>query len=155
MTHRTAPQLDPDHVAAASLHLDPAEELLLVFAATPRGATLVGPGGLVMSVVESPSVRRQIEAGRRGGLPVTTNMVVALTTNRLVTFEAGRHGEAGRLVGSVPLVDVDAIQVKRFGMKLNICVASGGQEVRLEASASSPACDLADQFAHTHRLEPV
>jgi hypothetical protein len=133
--------------------LESGERVLAAFIARPRGATTAGAGGLGPSAIGGRKVKQQQQAGEATGLELANPMALALTDSRLVVLGVsapiamGKGGDVKRLVSSVPLSDVDAIEVKRLLVGKVVHVSVRGVTVKLEAGAGADVKGLADAFA--------
>jgi hypothetical protein len=101
-------------------YLEAGEEVLAAFICQPRGhgpARAFGAAGV--------------------GLVVSAPMVLAVTQLRLLSLKIttpvmGHGGDVQRLLGAVPLADVDAVEIRRFGLGKRITVIVRGDVVRLD-----------------------
>lgn len=85
-------------------------------------------------------------------------MGVALTNQRLLLLKIstswgfGVGGNFEELLGSVPLGEVDSIEVKRIAARQNITLHIRGQEIKLEANAAAGGKKLEAAFARAKSL---
>ena len=137
----------------AQTHLDAGEHVLAAFVAQPRGATTAKMGGLAPSAIGGMRTGKQKRAAGEAGLQLANPMALALTESRLVVLgisqpiAMGKGGDVKDLVSSVPLTDVDSIEVKRLLVGKTVTVTVRGVPIKLEAGAGANAKGLAEEFA--------
>ena len=133
----------------AAPFLEPGEEVLVAVVAAPRGHTqsIAGAKGL-----GAKQKGRQVEAADQAGLRVEAPMALALTPRRLLALKIGTPigpgmgGKVKELLSSVPIADVDSIEVKRLLLGSRIILTVRGVPVKLEAGAGARTKDLAEAF---------
>lgn len=118
------------------------EELLGATFARPRGAsTAVGGGGLISSEIGSRWAGKQhkgadaaqIKLGNPGAIAVTPTSL--LTMNVAVSM-GGQIKEVKEVLSTVPLADVDSVEVKRAGLAGVMEITSGGNSFKLEGKVN-------------------
>lgn len=127
--------------------LEPGEEVLAAFVAAPRGYTqsVAGARGLGQS-----QTGRQTEAADQAGMRLEAPMALALTPKRLLALSIsnpvgmGASGKVKEVLSSVPIDEVDSIEVKRLLMGSRILLTVRGVSFRLEAGAGARAKPLAE-----------
>jgi hypothetical protein len=129
--------------------LDDGEEVIASLVARPRGHTQSIAGSSMIGNKQKNNAR---EAAAAGGLELASPMALAVTPKRLVVFKIGSPiglgigGKVKELVSSVPLADVDSIDVKRLAAGQVVTVTVKGNEVKLEANAMAGGKGLAEAF---------
>lgn len=129
--------------------LQEGEEVLSAFVARPRGWTQSGAGSAVIG--DAQQERAHAAAGQ-AGFRLASPMALALTQRRLLSLSIsspiglGVGGEVRAIVGSAPLADVDAIDVKRLLLGKTVTVTIRGVPFTLEANALADAGGLAEAF---------
>ncbi len=128
------------------------EPLLGATFAKPRGATTAAAGGGAIAreigVQWSNSQRRGADgAGLRLGNPGA----VAVTPTSLLTLSVGvsmggQIKEIKEILSTVPLADVEAIEVKRMGLAGVMQIHAGGSTFKLEGKVPDMR-DFAEAFA--------
>jgi hypothetical protein len=79
-------------------------------------------------------------------------MGVAVTQKRLLTLSIGAPigmglgGKVKELMSSVPLEEVDSIEVKRLGLGKKVIITVRSVPITLEANAAANANELAEAF---------
>lgn len=142
----------------AKPYLEPDERVLAAFITRPRGTNVAMAGGLAPAAIGGRKVKDAREAAQARGLQLTSPMALALTDARLVVFKVsqpiamGKGGDIKDLVSSVPLGDVDSIEVKRLLVGKVVIVTVAGAAVKLEAGAGANAKGLAEEFARVRVL---
>ncbi|MGE0067507.1 MAG: hypothetical protein AB7T48_09155 [Solirubrobacterales bacterium] len=98
------------------------------------------------------------EVGRAGGAAATAEvkvdnpMALVLTDRRLLTVKItapiglGIGGTVKELLTAIPIAEVDAIEVKRVGLRQNITLVVHGVEIPLETNAKANGRGLAEEF---------
>ena len=129
--------------------LEDGEEVLEAFVARPRGWTQSMAGSEKLG----ESWQGKAQAGAlQADFPLASPMALALTQRRLLSFEIGSPiglgigGKVKKLVGAVPLDDVDSIEVKRLALGKVVTLTVRGAEIKLEANAAADAKGLAEAF---------
>ena len=129
--------------------LEQGEEVIAAFIAAPRGFTQSTVG------LESVGDRQQgrVEsAAEQTGLRLEAPMAVALTARRLLTIKIsspiglGMGGKVKEILSSVPLADIDSIEVSRLAMGTTIAITIRGVPIKLEAGAGAKTKELAEEF---------
>ncbi len=125
--------------------LDPDEHLLAAFQAQPRGTGVArAPAGGALVQAATGAIGDKWAKGSRDGaahvgLELVSPMVLGLSERRLLVLTGkkkslgtGRIMEIDQLVSSVPLDEVNSIEVKRLLVGKTVRIAISGGEVKLE-----------------------
>jgi hypothetical protein len=140
----------------AAPFLEDGEEVLAAFIARPKGWTMsaaggAGPGAVAANIGNAKQGRAKA-AGESSGFQLASPMALAVTQRRLLSLKTGSPiglgigGKVKELAGSVPIGEVDSIDVKRLGGGQTITVTVRGTPVQLEANAMAGAKALAEEF---------
>jgi hypothetical protein len=133
----------------AAPFLEPGEEILAALVAQPRGHTQAVAG--VRELGRSQEARNEAAAGE-AGMRLEAPMALALTPKRLLALSIsnpvgmGVSGKVNEVLSSVPISDVDAIEVKRLLVGSRITLTVRGTAMKLEAGAGAKAKPLAEAF---------
>src|SRR6478672_9472428 len=98
------------------------EEILGAAFAKPRGATTAGIGaGPIPTEIGSRWAGKQHKGADAAGIELANPGAVAVTPTNLVTMAVkvsfgGQIKEVTEVLSTVPLSDVDSVEVKRMGM---------------------------------------
>ena len=136
-------------VAAARGKID--EELLGAAFAKPRGATtMVAGAGVITSEIGAQWQVKQRRGADAAELKLGNPGAVALTTTSFLTMEVavgmgGKIKEIKEVLSTVPLADVDSIEVKRFGLAGVMEVTAAGSSFKLEGKVDDMR-EFADAF---------
>jgi hypothetical protein len=130
--------------------LEPGEMILAAMVASPRGSTTAQMGGAA-GLIGGGKAGKQREGAAEAGLVVERNSGLVLTPSRLATFRlgigfTGSVKEVKELLGSLPLEEIDSLEVSRMGAAGVVKVTAHGTEFKLEAKAGA-AKDFAEAFA--------
>jgi hypothetical protein len=123
-------------VAAAKGKVD--EELLAAAFAKPRGATTAAAGGgLIASEIGARKAGKQGEGAAGAGITLGNPGAVAVTATNFLTMEVGvsmggQIKEVKEVLSTVPLGEVDSIEVKRMGLAGVMEITAGGNSFKLE-----------------------
>lgn len=122
-------------VAAAAGKID--EPLLAAAFAKPRGATTVAATGGVAREIGARWAGKQHKGAAAAGIEVGNPGAIAVTPTSLVTMSvgigfSGKIKEVQEVLSVVPLGDIDAIEVKRFGMAGVMEIEMRGASFKLE-----------------------
>ena len=138
-------------------HLEPGEQALVAIVAQPKGTTksVAGAGalGAAGAAMGGGERRAANEAAAGAGLVLSSPCAVVLTGQRLLTVKIGAPiglglgGKVKEVLSSVPIAEVDGIDVKKVALRQNITIHVRGESVSLEANAAASAKDLASTFA--------
>jgi hypothetical protein len=137
-------------IAAAKGKLD--EEILGAAFGKPRGATTaVAGGGLIGREIGSQWAGRQRKGAEAAGLTIGNPGAVAVTPNHLVTMKVkvsamGAIKEVTEVLSTVPLAEVDSLEVKRMGMAGVMEISAGGSSFKLEGKPGDMK-EFAEVFA--------
>jgi hypothetical protein len=136
-------------IAAARGKVD--EELLGAAFAKPRGATTAAVGGgLVNREIGSRWAGKQREGAGSAGIELGNPGAVAVTATSLVTMKVGvsmggQIKEIKDVLSTVPLADVESIEVKRMGLAGVMEIKAGGASFKLEGKVNDMR-EFADAF---------
>jgi hypothetical protein len=118
-----------------------AEPVLGAAFAKPRGATTsaVG-GGAIVGAIGGKKVSSQTEGAGAAGIVLGNPGAVAVTASTLVTMQVkvsmtGQIKEILEVLSSVPLAEVDSLDVKRMGTAGVMTISSHGSSFKLEGKA--------------------
>jgi hypothetical protein len=131
--------------------LEPGEQVLAAFITQPRGATTARTAGLA-SAVGGRKVGQQTSAAGESGLQLASPMALALTGSRLIVLKVsapiamGKGGDVKDFVSSVPLRDVDSVEVKTLLVGKVVTLTVNGASFQLEAGGGANAKGLAEEF---------
>ena len=114
------------------------EELLGAAFAKPRGATTAAVGGgLITNEIGARWAGQQHKGADTVGIDLGNPGAVAVTPTSLVTMQVGvsmggQIKEIKDVLSTVPLADVDSIEVKRMGLAGVMEITVGGARFKLE-----------------------
>lgn len=133
-----------------------AEPIVAAVFAKPRGATMAATGG---GLIGGLSVRKQTKAAEEAGLALGNPGAVALTATSLVTMQVkvsmtGEIKEVVEVLTTVPLTQVDGLEVKRMGLGGLLRVSARGATVTLEGKLAALR-EFAESFAGTRSAAPA
>ena len=129
--------------------LEAGEEVLAAIVAAPRGHTQAVAGAQGLGQRQEGRVR---DAAEQAGVQLASPMAVALTQKRLLTLSIGAPiglgigGKVKDVLSSVPIAEVDSIEVKRLGLGKKVILTVRSVPITLEANAAANANDLAEAF---------
>ena len=129
----------------ARQYLEPGEDVVAAIVARPRGWTQSMAGSLHIGGRQQGGAR---EGAEGAGVELASPMAVAITQRRMLTLELGSTvgmgagGSVKRLMSSVPLADVDSIEIKRLALGKIVKITVHGSEFKLEANAAADAKGL-------------
>ncbi len=118
------------------------EELLGAAFAKPRGAmTAAVGGGLITDEIGARLTGRQHKGADTAGIKLGNPGAVAVTRTSLVTMQVGvsmggQVKEVKEVLSTVPLADVDSVEVKRMGLAGVMEITSGGASFKLEGKVN-------------------
>jgi hypothetical protein len=127
------------------------EELLGAAFAKPRGATTAAVGGgLITNEIGSRWAGKQRKGADSAGIELGNPGAVAVTATSLVTMAVGvsmggQIKEVKEVLSTVPLADVDSIEVKRMGLAGVMEITAGGATFKLEGKVKDMR-EFADAF---------
>jgi hypothetical protein len=121
-----------DRVAeGAAPYLEQGETVFATMSAALKGRTQqVAGSGLIGGAQTKKSREAAGEAGIT--LPKSQTIGVVITNQRLMLFGLKVGAKVEELATAVPLIDVESITVKRFGLGGTTTVTVRGQEIRFE-----------------------
>jgi hypothetical protein len=125
------------------------EEILGATFAKPRGSTTAGVGGGVISTeIGAQRAGRQRKGAAAAGIELGSPGALAVTPTSLLTMSVkvsfgGQIKEVDEILSTVPLADVDSIEVKRMGLAGVMEIASAGSTFKLEGKVNDMR-----EFAH-------
>lgn len=141
----------------AAPFLEQGEEVLAAIVARPRGWTQANAsagGGLAAGMVGGALGRnkqqKSAEAAQASGFELASPMALAVTPRRLLSLKVtapvglGIGMKVKELVSSVPVADVDSIEVKRLAVGKTVTVTIRGVPFVLEVGAGADAKGVAD-----------
>ena len=126
-------------IAAAAGKFD--EPILGAAFAKPRGATTAGiGGGVIVGAIGGKKVSDQTEGAEAAGIVLGNPGAVAVTPTSLVTMRVkvsmmGQIKEITEILSSVPLAEVDSLDVKRMGTAGVMEISAHGNSFKLEGKA--------------------
>ena len=129
----------------AGQFLDPGEEVVAAVVARPRGWTQAMAGSLHIGARQQGGAR---SGAADAGVELASPMALAITQTRMLTLELGSTigmgagGSVKRLMSSVPLAEVDSIEIKRLALGKILKVTVRGSEFKLEVNAAADAKGL-------------
>ncbi len=136
-------------VAAATGKID--EELLGAAFAKPRGATtMVTGGGVITSEIGAQWQGKHRKGADAAGIQLGNPGAVAVTRTSFLTMQVamsmgGKVKEIKEILSTVPLAEVDSIEVKRFGLAGVMEVTAAGASFKLEGKVDDMR-EFADAF---------
>lgn len=129
--------------------LEPGEEVLVALVAAPRGHTQSAAG---VAALGDRQQERVTAAADQAGMRLEAPMALALTPKRLLALAIsnpagmGVSGKVKEVLSSVPIAEVDSIEVKRLLLGSKITLTVRGASMKLEAGAGARAKPLAEAF---------
>ncbi len=129
--------------------LEPGEEVLVALVAAPRGHTQSVAG---VEGIGDRQQKRATDAADQAGMRLEAPMALALTSKRLLALSIsnpvgmGVSGKVKEVLSSVPIEDVDSIEVKRLLVGSRITLTVRGASMKLEAGGGARAKPLAEAF---------
>ncbi|MEP7054321.1 MAG: hypothetical protein ABI912_03660 [Actinomycetota bacterium] len=126
-------------VAAAAGKI--AEPILAAAFAKPRGATTTAiGGGAIVGAIGGKNVSDQTKKAKAAGIVLGNPGAVAVTATSLVTMQVkvsfiGQIKEITEILSSVPLAEVDSLEVKRMGAAGVMEISAHGNSFKLEGKA--------------------
>ena len=123
-------------IAAAKGKVD--EEILGAAWGKPRGATTaVAGGGMIAREIGSRWAGSQTKGAQAAGITIGNPGAVAVTPSSLVTMKVkvsamGAIKEVTEILSTVPLAEVDSLEVKRMGLTGVMEISAGGGSFKLE-----------------------
>lgn len=130
-----------DQIIAAAQG-DIPEELLGAAFAKPRGATTAAVGGgLITNEIGARRAGKQGKGADTAGIKLGNPGAVAVTRTSLVTMQvgvsmSGQIKEIKDVLSTVPLADVDSVEVKRMGLAGVMEITAGGASFKLEGKVN-------------------
>ena len=128
-------------IAAARGKVD--GEILAAAFAKPRGAAVAASGGgLIVGEIGSRWAGKQQKGADAAGIELANPGAVAVTPTSLLTmaivmsFGGGQVKDVTEVLSTVPLADVDSIEVKRLGMTGVMEITAGGSSFKLEGKVN-------------------
>jgi hypothetical protein len=127
-------------IAAAKGKVD--EDILAAAFAKPRGATTASVGaGVITSEIGARWAGKQRKGADAVGLELGNPGAVAVTPTNLLTMAVkvsfgGQIKDVTEVLSTVPLTDVDSIEVKRMGMAGVMEITAGGSSFKLEGKVN-------------------
>jgi hypothetical protein len=133
----------------ATPFLEPGEEVLAAFVAAPRGYTQSIAG---VDAIGDRQQGRAEQAAGQAGMRLEAPMALALTPKRLLALAItnpvgmGVSGKVKEVLSSVPIEEVDSIEVKRLLMGSRVTLTVRGASMKLEAGAGARAKPMAEEL---------
>ena len=127
------------------------EELLGAAFAKPRGATTaIASGGVIAREVGAQWAGKHHKGADAAGITLGNPGAVAVTPTSLLTMSVGvsfggQIKEVKEVLSTVPLADVDSVEVKRAGLAGVMEITSGGSSFKLEGKVNDMR-ELAEAF---------
>ena len=127
-------------VAAAKGKIN--EEILSAAFAKPRGSQTAGAGaGPIVGEIGSRKVGKQQRGAEAAGIALGNPGAVAVTPTSLLTMAVkvsftGQIKDVTEVLSTVPLADVDSVEVKRMGMAGVMEVMTAGSSFKLEGKVN-------------------
>ncbi|MDR7086694.1 hypothetical protein J2X11_001533 [Aeromicrobium panaciterrae] len=118
-----------------------AEPILGAAFAKPRGATTAAiGGGVITGAIGAKKVGDQTKGAEAAGIVLGNPGAVAVTATSLVTMQVkvsmmGQIKEIAEVLSSVPLAEIDSLEVKRMGAAGVMEISSHGSTFKLEGKA--------------------
>jgi hypothetical protein len=144
----------------AERFLDTDEHLLAAFQAQPRGTGVARApvGGVIPQAATAAIGKKWVKGSRDGaaaaGLELVSPMVLGLSERRLLVLTGkkkslgtGKIMEIDELISSVPLDEVNSIEVKRLLVGKSVRIGMSGGEVKLEVPPGNDPKGFAAEFA--------
>ena len=140
---------------SVQLYLERDEELLAGVVTNFLGAgnaSLGGAASMVSAQMDSEGHAKEVR--ERLGFELDSQMIVAVTSRRLLLFKSrGYNGaKAKKLLGAVPLDDVDRIDVSTIRVSKAVILVLRGHPVLLETARADPAESLPVALAQARSL---
>jgi hypothetical protein len=136
-------------IAAAKGKID--EEILAAAWGKPRGAsTAAAGGGVIASEIGARWAGKHKKGAEAAGITIGNPGAVAITPSSLVTMKVkvsamGSIKEVTEVLSTVPLAEIDSLEVKRMGMTGVMEISAGGGAFKLEGKPGDMK-DLAEVF---------
>jgi hypothetical protein len=114
------------------------EEVLSAAFAKPRGSTTAASGaGVAVSEIGARWTGKQRKGAAEAGIQLGNPGAVALTATSLVTMKVsvslgGQIKEVKEILSTVPLADVNSVEVSRMGLGGVMRITSGESSFKLE-----------------------
>lgn len=134
-----------------------AEPILAAAFAKPRGATTAAiGGGVIVGAIGAKKVGDQAEGAKAAAIVLGNPGAVAVTATSLVTMRVkvslmGQIKEIAEILSSVPLAEIDSLEVKRMGAAGVMEISSHGSSFKLEGKAG----DMKEFAAAFARAKPT
>lgn len=129
--------------------LEDGEEVLASIIVRPRGWTQAMAG---VRPVGQAQMRNAQEGAAASGFALTSPMALAVTQRRLLSIKIGSPigmgigGKVKELAGSIPVGQVDSIEIHKLAVGKTVTVTIDGQPFKLEANAAADAKGLVAEF---------
>jgi hypothetical protein len=136
-------------IAAANGKLD--EEILGAAWGKPRGASTAAAGGLIAGEIGARWAGGHRKGAEAAGFSLGNPGAIAVTPTSLVSMKVkvsamGAIKEITEVLSVVPLDDIDALEVKRFGLTGVMEITAGGSSFKVEGKPGDMK-ELAEVFA--------
>ena len=129
-----------EQIIAAAAGIIP-EPILGAAFAKPRGATTTAVGGgAIVGAIGGKKISDQNKGAQAAGIVLGNPGAVAFTAQNLVTMQVkvsfmGQIKEVTEVLSTVPLAEVDSLEVKRMGAAGVMEISSHGSAFKLEGKA--------------------
>jgi hypothetical protein len=135
-------------IAAADGKLD--EEILGAAWGKPRGANTAAAGGLIAGEIGARWAGKNRKGAEAAGITLANPGAVVVTPASLITLKVkvsamGAIKEITEILSTVPLADVDSLEVKRMGLTGVLEISVGGNAFKLEGKPGDMK-ELVDAF---------
>ena len=137
-------------IAAAKGKLD--EEILGAAWGKPRGSSTATAGaGVIVGEIGARWAGKHRKGAEAAGIEIGNPGAVAITARNLVTMKVkvsamGAIKEITDVLSTVPLAEVDSVEVKRMGLTGVMEISAGGGSFKLEGKPGDMK-ELAEVFA--------
>jgi hypothetical protein len=135
-------------IAAAAGKVD--EPILGAAWGKPRGATTAAAGGLIAGEIGARWAGKHRNGAAASGISLGSPGAIAITATSLLTMQVkvsamGAIKEVTEVLSVVPLGDIDAFEVKRFGLTGVLEITAGGGSFKVEGKPGDMK-ELAEVF---------
>ena len=139
----------------AQQYLEEGEQIAAAVVARPRGWTQQHAGSMLLGGKQQAASHAGAEDA---GVKLASPMAVVITDRRLLTLELGAvvgmgaGGAVKELLSSVPIADVDSIELKRLLVGKVIKLRISGSEIKLEVNGAADAKGLVEALERARAL---
>jgi hypothetical protein len=127
------------------------EPIIAAAWAKPRGATTaVAGGGIIVGAIGGKQVRNQRKSAEAAGIVLASPGAVAVTATSFLSMSVkvslgGAIKEITEVLSSLPLADVDSVEVSRMGLTGVMKITADGNTFKLEGKVGDMK-EFADAF---------